>query len=119
MLKLKKIDTIARQIKVRLPTDNPAVFNEGTLDVRFKIASKDEVVANAEKEQTDLEFFDQVVVSVDGLGDENGNAITGDAALKECKSGPWSVYLVNAILQDYWEQYGDARAKNSKTSRGR
>lgn len=119
MLKLQKTNTVVRPVKVRLPTENPSSYNEGTINVRYKINTKDEAVARAERELTDHEFYDEVVVDVEGLGDENGTPITGDAAHKEVKSGPWSIYLLAAIIQEYVEQYGEARVKNSKTSRGR
>ncbi len=119
MLKLSKVITFSRQVKVRLPTDNPAVFNEGTITVGYRVKSKDEIKDLAARELSDQEYFDECVVSVDGLGDSDGNAISGDAALTETRSGNWSTYLLQAIISDYFEQYGEARVKNSKPSRGR
>ena len=54
-----------------------------------------------------------------GPTDADGNPISGDAALTELKSGPWSSFLQSAVLQAYFEQFGEARVKNSKPSRGR
>lgn len=116
MLKLSKATTFSREVKIRLPTDNPIVFNEGVLAVRYNIKSKDEVVALAAQGLSDQEYFDETVNSVDGLGDADGNAITGEAALTETRSGKWSNYLLAAIIGDYFEQYGEARVKNSRPS---
>ncbi|EMT5435850.1 hypothetical protein WMR10_001399 [Stenotrophomonas maltophilia] len=119
MLKLKKTATVSRPVKLRLPTDNPDTFNEGTITVGVKILTKEQLKDLADAEIHDTEYLRQILVSVSGLGDENGNPIEGDEALAEVYTGPWSTYLQNAILQDYWEHYGDVRVKNSKPSRGR
>ncbi|KHS06603.1 hypothetical protein GGR74_002429 [Xanthomonas arboricola] len=119
MLRLTKSETVAMPVKLRLPTDNPNSFNEGTITCKVKVLPKDRVRELSDKETTDAEYLDLVLVDVDGLGDENGNAIKGDAALNEVRTGGWSTFLQNAIIQAYFEQYGDARVKNSKPSRGR
>ncbi|KAF1692764.1 hypothetical protein CSC62_14110 [Pseudoxanthomonas jiangsuensis] len=116
---LTAIDTITRPVTLRLPTQTAGKFQEGTINVQARIKTKDELTELADRGLTDLEYIDSLVVSVDGLGDANGNAITGEAALHEVKHGRWSTYLTTAIIQDYFEQFGDARAKNSKPSRGR
>lgn len=119
MLKLTKTATVARPVKLRLPTDNPATFNEGTITVGVKILTKEQLKDLADAELHDTEYLRQILVSVSGLGDEDGHPIEGEAALAQVYTGPWSTYLQNAILQDYWEQYGEVRVKNSKPSRGR
>ncbi len=119
MLKLSKATTFAHQVKVRLPTDKPDVFNEGTITVNYNIKSKDEFVELGDKGLSDQEYFDAAVNSVDGLGDSEGNPISGAEALAETKSGKWSTFLLSAIISDYFEQYGEARVKNSRPSRGR
>ncbi|WP_313036460.1 hypothetical protein [Stenotrophomonas acidaminiphila] len=119
MLLLTKTNVVSRAIKLRLPTERPNVFNEGDITVKVTLLPKDELRALLDADQGDAEFLRRILVSLDGLGDEAGTPISGDAALAEVYSGQWSAYLQNAIIQDYLEQYGDARAKNSKTSRGR
>ncbi len=119
MLRLSKTNTVSMPCKLRLPTDNPLKFNEGTITCQVKVLPKDRMRELAEAETTDVEYLDLLLVSVDGLGDDEGNAITGDAALEEVRKGQWSTFLQAGILQAYFEQYGDARVKNSKTSRGR
>lgn len=119
MLKLRRSNTVGRQVKVRLPTENPNTFVEGTLTAQVRIKTKDELKQFADEELSDAEYVRELVASVEGLGDEDGNAITGDKAIDEVVSGPWSNYLTAAILQDYFEQFGEARVKNSKPSRRR
>ena len=119
MLKLKKTAEVTRPVKVRLPTENPNAYNEGTITYKAKIKSKDELAELAERGYTDQEYVDELLTEVSGLGTEDGTPISGDAALQEVKGGVWSTYLIGAILQDYFEQYGDARVKNSRPSRGR
>ncbi|CEM56775.1 hypothetical protein ABFU56_02920 [Xanthomonas campestris pv. campestris] len=119
MLRLTKSETVAMPVKLRLPTDNPNSFNEGTITCKVKIISKDRMRELSEKDTTDAEYLDLFLVDVDGLGDEDAKAINGDAALTEVRTGQWSTFLQAAILQAYFEQYGDARVKNSKPSRGR
>ena len=118
-LLLTAIDTIVRPVTIRLPTNTVGKFQEGTINVEVRVKTKDELQALVDQGLTDLEYIDALVVSVDGLGDASGNAITGDAALEQVKKGRWSTYLTTSIIQDYFEQFGDARVKNSKTSRGR
>lgn len=119
MLRLTKTETVAMPVKLRLPTDNPNSFNEGTINCKVKILTKDRMRDLTENGTNDAEYLDLVLVDVEGLGDENGTAIKGDAALAEVRAGSWSTFLQSAILQTYFEQYGDARVKNSKPSRGR
>jgi len=119
MLKLQKVSSVAMSVKLRLPTDNPNSFNEGTIACKVKILSKETLADLGDKGLTDAEYIDTLLLSVEGLGDEDGGAITGDAALAEVKTGAWSTFLQAAILAAYFEQFGDARVKNSKTSRGR
>lgn len=119
MLKLRKTNTVTLPVKVRIPTDNPNTFNEGSFTVQMKVKSKEELADYSDRGLLDAEYIDELLVQVDGLGDEDGNAITGDAALFEVKKGLWSGYLQTAILQTYFEQMGESRVKNSRPSRGR
>lgn len=119
MLRLTKTETVALPVKLRLPTDNPNTFNEGTITCKVKILPKERMRDLTEQETTDAEYLEQILVDVEGLGDEAGNAISGIAALTEVRTGTWSTFLQAGILAAYFEQFGDARVKNSKTSRGR
>lgn len=46
----------------------------------------------SDKETNDGEYLDLVLVDVEGLADENGTAIKGDAALDEVRIGGWSTF---------------------------
>lgn len=119
MLKLRKTNTITFPVKLRIPTDNPNSFNEGSITVQAKVKSKEELTEYAEKGLNDAEYLEEILVKVEGLGDEDDNPITGEAALAEVKTGLWSSFLTPAILQEYFERMGESRVKNSKPSRGR
>lgn len=119
MLKLTRTNTIAMPVRIRLPTDKPNVFNEGTITCQVKIKSKDEIRQIVEAEISDADLVRELVQDVSGLGDADGNPLQGDAAIEEIISGPWSSYLTVGIIQTYFEQYGEARVKNSRPSRGR
>lgn len=118
-LKLSKTDTFTRAVTVRLPTGTAGKFIEGQISYTGRIKSKEDLAAMADQGKTDLEYIDEVITAVDGLVDDNDNAITGEAAMHEVTRGLWSTYLTGAILQDYFDQFTDARVKNSKPSRGR
>lgn len=118
MLKLTRTNVVALPVKLRLPTETAGKFLEGSITVRVKVLTKEEIAALSEKGTTDAEYIDQLVTSVEGLGDAEDNPLTGDAALAEVKSGLWSAFLQSAIIQAYFDQFGEARVKNSKPSRG-
>ncbi|WP_295937046.1 hypothetical protein [uncultured Xanthomonas sp.] len=119
MLRLTKTDTVALPVKLRLPTDNPNAFNEGTITCKVKILAKDRISELTQQETSDVDYLRLILVGVDGLGNEDAVAISGEAALAEVYEGAWSTFLQAGILGAYFEQYGDARVKNSKPSRGR
>jgi len=119
MLKLSKTNTVTRAVTVRIGTDDPKVFNEGTIQVRFNVLSKNEIVELAERGTADHDYARRVVADVSGLGDEQGQPISGEAALSEVLDGRWSAYLQRAILDDFFDHFGDARVKNLRPLRGR
>ncbi|WP_411832327.1 hypothetical protein [Pseudoxanthomonas mexicana] len=119
MLKLTKTALFALTAKLRLPTETPGTFNEGAITAKVKVKTKEQLLDMSEQGFTDIEYINELVDSVEGLGDENGQPITGDAAMHEVRSGAWSPFLQAAILAAYFEQFGEARVKNSKPSRGR
>lgn len=119
MLRLSETNTFSLPVKLRLPTENPNSFNEGTISARVKIKSKDELKEMSERELTDMEYIEELLEGVEGLGNSKGEPITGDAAIAEVKTGKWSSYLQAGILGAYFDQFGEARVKNSKPSRGR
>lgn len=119
MLKLTKVNSVAMPVTMRLPTDNPHKFNEGTVDCRVKVVGRDQLNEMLERNMPDEEFAGELLLSVDGLGNEEGVAYTGAEALQEFLRGTWSTYLVAGFMRAFFEQFGDVRVKNSKASRGR
>jgi len=119
MLKLSKTNTITLPVTVRLPTDDAGKSNEGTLNVRYTLLPREEVIALNKQELTDREYIERVVVGVEGLGNDEGQPISGADALAAVLDSPWSGYLQLAILEEYFTHFGQARVKNSRPSRGR
>lgn len=119
MLKLSKVSEVVLQVTMRLPTDNPNKFIEGTVNCRVKVLGRDQLNDLLQRELPDEEFAGELLVGVEGLGNEEGVAYTGTEALQEFLRGPWSTYLVAGFMRAFFEQFGDVRVKNSKASRGR
>lgn len=119
----KKIDAAPLKIGIAIPPENPQI--KGAFTAYAKVRSKAENKAMLERfsnyegegdgdEALVRELFDRF----EGLGNENG-PLEGDAAFAEVLSGSLSAYLVPAVIQAYYEQYGEARVGNSKRSRVR
>jgi hypothetical protein len=117
MLKLSKTNLVALPVKLRLPTETPGTFNEGSITCKVVVLPKERLNELADAGTPDAEYIGEVLKSVEGLGDDEGQPMIGDTALTAVTSGPWSTFLQAAILASYFEQFGDARVKNSKPSR--
>lgn len=115
---LKEIPSIPVRVEFAIPAKNPIL--QGFLIANCNVMSKPDMKAMAEDDDMkDDEMFDQIVVSVEGIGTSQGTLLEGQAALDEVKKGKLSQYLLPAIVGAYFEQFGEARRKNSKPSRGR
>jgi len=119
MLKLSKTSTIARTVSVQLGTDDPGVFNEGTITVRYNILPKSEIIELTNQGTSDHDYIRRVVADVSGLCGDNDQPLSGEAALAEVLDGRLSMYLQRAILDEFFDHFGDVRVKNSRPSRGR
>ncbi|GMU44168.1 MAG: hypothetical protein IT479_06995 [Xanthomonadales bacterium] len=119
----KKVHTAPIKISIAIPPENPQV--KGSFIAHAKVRSKAENKAMLEKysnwegegdgdEAMVRELFDRF----EGLGNEEG-PLEGDAAFAEVLTGSLSAYLVPAVIQAYYEQYGEARQGNSRRLRGR
>lgn len=109
---MKSMDTFSMKVELAIPPENPIM--RGFLTVDAYVKSKAEFRELADKELEDGEYFDAIVHAVHGLGDANGNPIEGEDAIREVKEGKLSMYYLPAIVTAYFEQYGEARRKNSK-----
>jgi hypothetical protein len=112
-LALKTIETFPLKVEIAIPPEKPII--QGTIVADCYIKNREEIKALNEEQLTDSEYFDRIVHGVRGLGNDNG-ALTGDDAMVEVKDGKYSMYLLPAVVGAYFEQYGEARRKNSKTS---
>lgn len=84
-----------------------------------KRLSKPEVKALKDEGVLDDEYIPRICEEILDLEDKDGNALAGQAAFDEVISGAWSQYLVHAIVQAYFESYGEVLTKNGNRSRGR
>ena len=112
--RMKEIKTFPLKVELAIPPENPVMRGYITVDALIK--SKGEFKALAEAELDDTEYFKQIVTAVHGIGDVNGNLLEGEAAMEEVQTGSLSMYYIPAIVSAYFDQYGEARRKNSRTS---
>lgn len=119
----KKVDTAPIKISIAIPPENPQI--KGSFTGHAKLRSKAENKALLERftnyegdGDADSEMVRELYASFEGLGNEAG-PLEGEAAFTELLTGSLSAYLVPAVVQAYYEQYGEARQGNSKRSRGR
>lgn len=87
------------------------------------VRSKEEMKDLAEKIQNDTfkddsEFLRACFTGFTGLGTEDG-PLEGEAAWNYVLNGKLSGYLVSALSQSYFTQYGEALQKNLQRWRGR
>ena len=112
----KQVETFTRKIDIAIPPEKPVIT--GFIEVDYFIKSKPEVKELSDLNLTDEEYLPRIASNIRGLGGEKPeDAITGDAAFVEVLTGKYSMYLVPAIVTDYFEQYGQARRGNSRTRR--
>lgn len=111
---MKEMNTFPLRVDLVIPPENPIMRGYITVDAVVK--SKEEFKVLAEADMDDVEYFAQIVQAVHGLGDANGNPIEGEAAMREVQTGRLSMYYIPAIVSAYFEQYGEARQKNSRKS---
>jgi hypothetical protein len=112
----KKISTFRRKIDLVIPPENPEL--RGHIHVDFKIMTKPQIKDLAEQGLTDEEYLPKIAEAIHGLGHpETDEPLVGEAAFKEALEGQFSMYIPNAIVEDYFAQYGQARKGNSRPRR--
>lgn len=115
---LKAIDTFELIVNLSIPPEKPIM--KGFLTVDAKVMSKNEVKDLVEAELPDTEYFDKIVKGVRGMQSAEGVVLDAETdAIEEVKNGRMSQWLMPAIVQAYFEQYGEARRKNLNRSRNR
>lgn len=121
---LRPIATAPIKITIAIPPENPSM--RGHFIGNAKLRSKVENKALLEKYQdydgegdADEAMVRELYDGFTGLGDAEGNALDGEAAFDAVLRGPLSAYLTPAVVQAYYEQYGEARQGNSAKRRSR
>lgn len=115
-LKLKKIDTFKARVTVQQPSDNPDKPNEATFVAEFKYIDSDAFDALMEREPTDKEFIDEMLVGVSEIQDETGAGVPFEAAKSAIKA---DMALRSATAMQCIERLSGAREKNLRRSRAR
>lgn len=119
---IEEIDTFPLKVELCIPPTGPKRM-QGVITANCRMFNKQELKALAEEGLEDAEYFERIVVSLDGMGrkgaDGKAEPVTGEAAIKEALEGKYNTYILPAIIGTYFEQFGEARRKNSKTSSNR
>jgi hypothetical protein len=110
-LQLKEATTFELSIKIDCPVAS------GSFTADAKVRTKPEFKALLDRVQadelTDEQVVRELVTGFKGLPCEAGKEF------EFVLTGPASAYLIPAVIQAYFEQFGEARTGNSKRSRGR
>ena len=129
-LKLTTITAFAAVAHVSLPTENPGVFNEGSIICRFNYLTDADVSAFldgvsdlsaggqpriSELLEHQHAFLKRALVGVEGITDDNGNLASEVQLSMVINSQALWVPALNAFL----ETRGGAKSKNSKPSQKR
>lgn len=122
-LKITAPETAPIRIAIAIPPENPTIKGHfiGRAKLRSKVANK-ELLERLQDFDGDGDADEALVRELydgfDGLGDDSGE-LTGEAAFEAVLRGPLSAYLTPAVVQAYFEQYGEARRGNSGKRRSR
>lgn len=114
---IREVDTFEIRIDLAIPPEKPTM--RGHIFVDAIPRTKEEVRELSRDELDDEAYLRQLVHGIRGLGDKNGNPISGDDAFAEVATGKLSMWLMNAIIGAYFETFGEARRKNALPRRGR
>jgi len=108
----KKSDTFASTVTVEMPSDDPRKPNKGTITARYKHLTREQMRQLqddlAAKELTDEQFLDRYLISVSGIGGEDGE-FSADEQRKLVYSEP---ALTLAVVQEFFRAITGAKAKN-------
>jgi hypothetical protein len=110
MLKLvnPKSNTFQIKITIDIP-DGPKGFFTGNA-IRMSEPDKQKLI---DEGLSNAEALPKIYESFDGLGDSEGNPVSGEKAFDEVLNGKWSSYLLAAAVTQYFGQYYTP-AKNAR-----
>jgi hypothetical protein len=112
----KIVETFPMKIQLALPPDKPEL--EGYIMCDAVVRTKPQIKKLSEEGLTDEEYLRQVVKGIHGLGHPETDApLVGEDAFKEALEGRYSMWILGAIVDGYFAQYGEARRKNSNRRR--
>ena len=116
-LQLVKTNAFALTVNVSIPTEDPKKPLTGSFVTTWKYLDRpgrESLIQRMTDGQIqDREFFDDNLVSVSGIGGEDGEVLTGD----QQREAVWArVEVWQAATVAYWDHLTGAAAKNSKTS---
>ena len=60
------------------------------------------------------EYLKRIYESFEGLSNEAGEEVKGEAAWKEVLEGRWSWHLISAAVTCFFEDYSNSTVKNSR-----
>lgn len=115
----KKIETAPLEIHLVIPPEKPRL--RGFITCDSVIRTRAEMKELNEANLNDEDYLRAAVTAIHGLATEAEPtvALEGEAAFAEALTGPNSAFILVAIVEGYNAQYGEARQKNLRTSRGR
>lgn len=124
LIATKTVTTTPLKITIAIPPENPTIkgYFTGHARVRSKADNKallEKFADWAGEGDADEALVRELYDSFSGLGDDAGNELTGEAAFDAVLRGPLSAYLTPAVVQAYYEQYGEARQGNFARRRSR
>lgn len=102
MLKLQKARTLTTAVDVRFPLGDNS-YETQSFKATFRFASESEMKEHfkeLKQDETDATVLDKVLVGVEGVGDENGEALDTAVALQMVKDDP---FCARAALAKYFE----------------
>ncbi|MDP1696501.1 MAG: hypothetical protein Q8L45_01730 [Xanthomonadaceae bacterium] len=116
MLKFVKTDTFRANVNVCLPGSDPQKPVEGSFVATYRHFDRAGFEALVDEQLGDAAFLGRVLVAVDGIGDDSGNAIAPEAQRELVIS---DIALGAAAVRAFVENLSGAAAKNAKPSRAR
>lgn len=131
MFKLKRIKTFAATVHVSLPTEVPDKTQEGQFVAHFKFvdtaqyvdglsrlkaSAQDYAAGLVEVLQLKRELLEEVLVRIEGIGDEDGNPLPAEEARAAVLD---SMPMLNQTYDAFLTHYQGAPGKTSKPSRTR
>jgi len=107
-LKVKPVNTYKARIEVTL-----ADGEQGDFSAEFNYLTRTQLDELLAENLRDAEVIDRVLAGAIGISDEDGNALSPEAAKLLVKE---NIALSQAVVRGFFVSIGGAPAKNSKTS---